>query len=194
MKRYRLPLNSLKICSMGRYMALDVGDRRIGVALSDPMQILASPLQTIMRTSDEYALLEISNLVNKHGVDKLIIGMPYSLDGTVGPQAEQVLSLKDKITALIGIDVVLRDEKLSSVTVHDKLGAGKRFARLQKKIEAAATPGMQVRLRAERSRLKEKIDAAAATVILQSYLDQSKPGKEESGPDNATFDEEEKTL
>lgn len=142
-------------------MALDVGDRRIGVALSDPLQILASPLQTIIRTSDDHALLEIASLVNKHGVEKLIIGLPYSLDGTIGPQAEKVLSFKDKIAARLNIDVVLQDERLSSVTANQKLKeAGKKSARL-----------------------KEKIDAAAATVILQSYLDEFTVKNSESEPD-----------
>lgn len=135
---------------MGRYMALDVGDRRIGVALSDPLQILASPLQTIVRTSDEYALLEIIRLVNKHEAEKLIVGMPYSLDGTIGPQAEKVLSFKAKMAAQLNIEVVLQDERLSSVTADMKLKETRKKS----------------------ARLKEKIDAAAATVILQSYLDE----------------------
>lgn len=135
---------------MGRYMALDIGDRRIGVALSDPLQILASPLQTIVRTSDEYALLEIIRLVNKHEAEKLIVGMPYSLDGTIGPQAEKVLSFKAKIAAQLNIEVVLQDERLSSVTADMKLKETRKKS----------------------ARLKEKIDAAAATVILQSYLDE----------------------
>ena len=135
---------------MGRYMALDIGDRRIGVALSDPLQILASPLLTIIRTSDEYALLEISNLVRKHQVEKLIIGMPYSLDGTIGPQAEKVLSFKAKIAAQLNIEVVLQDERLSSVAADMKLKETRKRS----------------------ARLKERIDAAAAAVILQSYLDE----------------------
>ncbi len=151
----------LVVKAMHRYMALDVGDKRIGVALSDPLQILASPLQTIARTSDEYALHEITGLVNKYEVEKLIIGMPYSLDGTTGPQAEKVLSFKDKISAQIAIEIVLQDERLSSVTADQKLKeTGRKSARL-----------------------KEKIDAAAAAVILQSYLDESKLKNGEGEPD-----------
>jgi putative Holliday junction resolvase len=153
-------------------MALDIGDKRIGVALSDPLQILASPLQAILRTSDEYALLEITGLVSKHGVEKLVIGMPYSLNGTVGPQAEKVLSFKDKIAAQLNIEVVLQDERLSSVTADMKLKETRKKS----------------------ARLKEKIDAAAAAVILQSYLDESKLKNMESGTDLSTFDAEEKTL
>jgi len=153
-------------------MALDIGDKRIGVALSDPLQILASPLQTIVRTNDEYALQEITSLVNKHSVEKLIIGMPYSLDGTMGPQAEKVLSFKDKVAAQLDIETVLQDERLSSVTAGQKLKETRKRS----------------------ARLREKIDAAAAAVILQSYLDESKLNNEESVPEISLFDAEEKTL
>lgn len=142
------------------------------MALSDPLQILASPLQTILRTSDERALLEIAGLVDRHSVEKLIIGLPYSLDGTVGPQAEKVLLFKAKIAAQLGIEIVLQDERLSSVTADQKLRATRKRS----------------------ARLRDKIDAAAAAVILQFYLDESRLTGEESGPDEPAFDAGEKTL
>ena len=157
---------------MGRCLALDVGDKRIGVALSDPLQILASPLQTIVRTGDENTLLEIIDLVARHGVEKLIIGMPYSLDGTIGPQAEKVLSFRDQIAAQLGIEIILQDERLSSVTADQKLRETRKKS----------------------ARLRDKIDAAAAAVILQFYLDESRLTCEESGPDAPAFDAGEKTL
>ena len=153
-------------------MALDIGDKRIGVALSDPLQILASPLQTIVRTGDESALLEITALVAKHGVEKLIIGMPYSLDGTIGYQAEKVLSFRDQIAQRLSVEIVLQDERLSSVTADQKLKETRKRS----------------------ARLRDKIDAAAAAVILQFYLDESRLTGEESGPDAPAFDAEEKTL
>ena len=153
-------------------MALDIGDKRIGVALSDPLQILASPLQIIARTSDEYALREITGLVDKYGVEKLVIGMPYSLDGTIGPQAEKVLSFKDKVAGQLSIETVLQDERLSSVT------AGQKLKETRKKS----------------ARLRERIDAAAAAVILQSYLDECKLKNGEGEPGTTLFDAEEKTL
>ena len=157
---------------MGRCLALDVGDKRIGVALSDPMQILASPLQTIVRSGDENTLLEIANLVARHGVEKLIIGMPYSLDGTIGYQAEKVLSFRDQIAQRLTVEIVLQDERLSSVTADQKLKETRKRS----------------------ARLREKIDAAAAAVILQCYLDESRLTAEQSGPDAPAFDAEEKTL
>lgn len=163
----------MKICSMGRCMALDVGDRRIGVALSDPLQILASPLQTIYRTGDESAIAEIIGLVNSRAVEKLVIGLPYSLDGTIGPQAEKVLSFKDKIAGQLSIEIILQDERLSSVTADQKL------RETSKK---------------KSSQLKGKIDAAAATVILQSYLDESKLSEGEGPPAAPAFDEGGKTI
>lgn len=157
---------------MGRCLALDVGDKRIGVALSDPMQILASPLQTIVRTGDENTLLEIANLVARHGVEKLIIGMPYSLDGTIGYQAEKVLSFRDQIAQRLTVEIVLQDERLSSVTADQKLKETRKRS----------------------ARLRDKIDAAAAAVILQCYLDEARSTGEESVPDAPAFDAEEKTL
>ena len=135
---------------MSRIMGLDIGDKKIGVALSDPSQILATPLKTIIRLNDESAILEIINLVNQHGVTKLVVGLPYSLDGTIGQQAEKVLLFKENITAKTDIGIIMQDERLSSVMAEQKLG------------EACK----------KRGKLKSDMDAAAATVILQSYLDE----------------------
>ena len=158
---------------MGRYMALDVGDKRIGVALSDPLHILASPVQAIARAGEEQALNEIAALVKQHEVEKLVIGMPYSLDGTVGPQAEKVLLFRDSIASRLDIEVVLQDERLSSVT------AGQMLKETRRKSD----------------RLRDKIDAAAAAVILQSYLDESHAADGGALPgDASSFDAEEKTL
>lgn len=140
---------------MHRYMALDIGDRRIGIAVSDPLGILASPRGIVIRDSDDSAIVEIEKLVIKYDVTRLIIGLPYSLDGSIGPQAKRVLQFKDIITKKLDIEVVMQDERLSSVTADNRLreaGHGRR-------------------------RIKSEIDAAAATVILQSYLDETCHGQ-----------------
>jgi len=135
---------------MSRSIGLDIGDRKIGVSLSDPSKTLASPLTTIIRTSDEQAINDIIKLVVKHGVVQVIIGLPYSLNGDVGKQARKVLEFKDKISMSLVAEIIMQDERLSSVSANQKLReAGKK-----------------------RSKLKGEIDAAAATVILQSYLDE----------------------
>ena len=135
-----------------RNLGLDIGDKRIGVAISDPEQILASPLATIVRDDDDKAIDAIIVLVNKYDVRKIIIGFPYSLNGNVGKQASKVQAFVDELSNRTKTDIELRDERLSTVAVDRLL------------MEA----GMKSRKR------KEQRDAAAAAYILQGYLDSLK--------------------
>ena len=137
---------------MPRILGLDIGDRKIGVALSDPSQVLATPLSTIIREEDAKTINQITALVKKYSASQIIIGLPYSLSGAIGKQAEKVLAFKQKIAAVVNVEIIMQDERLSSVSANQKLReAGKKG-----------------------SKLKNEMDAAAATVILQSYLDEMK--------------------
>jgi len=137
---------------MHRTMGLDVGDRKIGVSLSDPSQVLATPLTTIIRVSDDAAIREIVGLARKHDISKIVVGLPYSLSGAIGKQAEKVLLFAKQIGQASDVDIIMQDERLTSVSANQKLReAGKKG-----------------------SKLKNEMDAAAATVILQSYLDEMK--------------------
>lgn len=133
-------------------MSLDVGDKRIGIALSDPMGILASPLAIIERTSETEDVEKIVSLINQHQVKEIIIGLPLSLKGDVGEQAEKVHVFVDHLTQHTGIPLILRDERLSTVSANRLM----REARTKK--------------------TKQKIpdDAFAAALILQSYLDETR--------------------
>lgn len=139
-----------------RVMALDVGHRRIGVALSDPGQVLASSLQVVERKGQQQDLAAVVQLVRKHGVGKIIVGYPRSLDGTAGQQAKVVeryaAVLEKKLRdSSLDVPVILWDERLSTVVANRLM----------------AEAGHKGRKR------REKIDAAAAAVILQEYLDAS---------------------
>ncbi|MGD0855895.1 MAG: Holliday junction resolvase RuvX [Dehalococcoidia bacterium] len=137
---------------MHRALGLDVGDKKIGVALSDPSQVLATPLKTIIRVNDEVAIKEIVGLARKHDISKIIVGLPYSLNGAIGKQAEKVLSFSKQIAQATDVEIIMQDERLTSVSANQKLReAGKKG-----------------------SKLKNEMDAAAATVILQAYLDEVK--------------------
>jgi len=137
---------------MPRNLGLDIGDRKIGVSMSDLSLTLATPLKTIIRDQDNLAVIEILDVVKKYTIEKIIIGLPYSLSGTVGKQAEKVLAFKDKLAAEVDVEIIMQDERLSSVSANRKLReAGKNG-----------------------SKLKNEMDAAAATVILQAYLDTQK--------------------
>ena len=137
---------------MCRAMGLDVGDKKIGVALSDPSQVLATPLKTIFRVNDDAAIEEIIGLAKKHNISKFVVGLPYSLSGAIGKQAEKVLLFSKQIAQATDVEIIMQDERLTSVSANQKLReAGKKG-----------------------SKLKNEMDAAAATVILQAYLDEVK--------------------
>jgi putative Holliday junction resolvase len=135
-----------------RNLGLDIGDRRIGVAISDSEQILASPLTTIVRDDDDKAVDAIVEIINKYDAKRIVIGLPYSLGGNLGIQAKKVKAFVEKLSKCTEADIELRDERLSTVAADHLL------------IEA----GIKSRKR------KERRDAAAAAFILQGYLDSLK--------------------
>ena len=135
-----------------RCLGLDIGDKRIGVAISDPEQILASPLSTIMRDNDKKAIDAIIELVGKHEVQRIVVGLPYSLDGSVGRQASKVMAFVEQLSGCTEADIETRDERLSTVAA-------------ERLLAEAGTKRDTIRLRR---------DAAAAAFILQGYLDSLK--------------------
>ncbi|HWR71440.1 MAG TPA: Holliday junction resolvase RuvX [Dehalococcoidia bacterium] len=142
----------------GRTLGLDVGDRWIGVALSDPLGILASPLTRIERTDDEAAVKAIADLVAKHEAKAVVAGLPYTMSGSLGPQAVSVQDFLRKLAESLSVPIQTSDERLSTVTA------------MQGMIEAGAS----------RESRKGKIDAAAAALILQWYLDRLRREQAES--------------
>ena len=162
---------------MLRIMGLDIGDKRIGVAISDPTHVLATPLKTVIRQDDQSAAIEIAALLKQHDIGKLVIGLPYSLDGSLGEQAVKVMEFTARIREHAGVEIVMQDERHTSVAAGQKLReGGKKRNRLKKQIQAA-TAGRNFREAGKkRESLKREIDAAAATVILQAHLDEIDAG------------------
>jgi len=134
-----------------RILGLDIGDKRIGVAISDPEEIIARPLTIITRNEDSSTIGEVIRLIAQHDVKRIVIGLPYSLDGSLGRQAEKVKEFVEKLSQSINISIELRDERLSTVAAQRLLNeAGNKKAR------------------------KSPRDDAAAAFILQGYLDSLK--------------------
>ena len=133
-----------------RVMALDVGDRRIGVALSDPTGMLATPVTAVDRvTAKPSAIDEILRIAREQGAESIIVGLPLSLSGAEGDQARVVRAFVSDLSARVGLPVDTVDERYSTVQAQRLLresGAG-------------------------RSRDRGRVDASAAAVILQAYLD-----------------------
>ncbi len=134
-----------------RTMGLDIGTRTIGVAISDELGIAAHGLKTIRRKSLEEDLKEIATIIRELEIDKIVVGLPKKMDGTLGTQAEIVFQWIEVLKDKIHVPVVTWDERLSTV------GASK------------------ILLEADLSRKKRKkvIDKVAAVLILQGYLEQS---------------------
>lgn len=136
-----------------RVLALDVGERRIGIAISDPSGSLARPLQTLVRGSREEDFGAIAALVAEHDVGLVVVGQPLSLDGTEGPQARRVARYALALAARLPVQVVSWDERFTTAAADEIL----RQSRKEKERRRARADG--------------KLDALAAAVILQSYLD-----------------------
>lgn len=132
-----------------RLMGLDIGDRRIGVALSDPGKTLARSLGVVRRRSPAADMAVIRSLVEEHEVEKVIIGHPLRLDGRAGEQAIRIEAYAAELATALNIPVVLWDESYSTQRAREAM------------IEAG-------RRRKER---KQRLDAVAAAVILQDYMD-----------------------
>jgi putative Holliday junction resolvase len=132
-----------------RLLGLDVGERRIGVAVSDANGVLATPWTILKRRSRREDFAAVQQLVDELGADRVIVGHPRSLDGTAGPQAQRVERYASALAQVLTVPVVLWDERYTTIEARERLGqAG-------------------VRGREQRRRL----DAAAAAVLLQDYLD-----------------------
>jgi putative Holliday junction resolvase len=150
-----------------RALALDVGTRTIGLALSDPEEILASAWETLPRRGEAADVTELVARIAARAVGRVVVGLPLELDGREGHRARRVLrlveALRDRLRTHEGgpIEVVTWDERFSTAAAERAL------------IEADVS-------RRER---KQKIDAVAAQVILQGYLDARRPSSDAGGRD-----------
>jgi putative Holliday junction resolvase len=128
-------------------LALDFGRARIGVAISDQLQLLAHPLETIL--TNEQAASRIAEIVRERKIDHVVAGMPRQMNGEMGPAATEVLEFMEKLRAILPCPVVSWDERLTTAAAHRALrDAGKKTRHT-----------------------RHYVDQVAAQMILQSYLD-----------------------
>jgi putative Holliday junction resolvase len=132
-----------------RVLALDHGTKRIGVALSDEMRIIASPLEYIPAEPMDQALARLTELVREKQVSLILVGMPRNMDGSYGPAAEKVRAFVGVIEPALGVPVTLWDERLTSAQANRVLLQGN----------------------VRREQRKESVDKMAAAILLQSFLD-----------------------
>lgn len=134
---------------------MDFGSRRIGVAISDPAGIMAQPLTVIERRNKDADMVAISKLIEEYKVDEIVIGLPVSMTGELGPQAKVVLEYADSLKEMIKVPIRTWDERLTTALAERTL------------LESEVKRGQR----------KEIIDKIAAATMLQSYLDSKRPGE-----------------
>lgn len=134
-----------------RIMALDVGDKRVGIALSDPTGMLATPFGAIERGESD--VVEILRLAEREGVGEIVVGMPYTLAGERGAQAAKTAAFIRELRGLADIPIATSDERLST-------------AQATRLLRESPTTG-----RRRSPNARARVDASAAAVILQGYLD-----------------------
>ena len=133
-----------------RSLGLDIGDKRIGVALSDPEGILASPFTIINRRDESRDIEAIIDIIRRQQVGRVIVGLPRSLDGSLGKQAEKVKAFTQRLCEQTKVPVEYRDERLTTV--------------MAERLRRAAS--------SKKTRRKARHDDLAAAIILQGYLDE----------------------
>ena len=139
-----------------RYLGLDLGTRTLGISISDETKTIASTLKTIRFNDSEYEELlpELKNIISEYNIVKMVLGFPKNMNNTIGNRCETTLKFKKLLEDKFDIEVVLQDERLTTVEATNYM------------LEADIS----------RKKRKKKIDSLAANIILQTYLDKEKGG------------------
>jgi putative holliday junction resolvase len=145
----------------GRVLAIDHGQRRIGVALSDELGILASPL-CILKPHARERVEAVARLAREHAVVEIVVGHPRTLRGEIGPQARRVERFAEELRGAVDVPVRLWDERYSTQEATERLAASRK------------------RSGGRRDRAAMEVDAVAAAVILQDYLDSRRSSRSSS--------------
>ncbi len=132
-----------------RFLGLDIGDRKIGIAVSDEFGWIAQGVETYFRRNLEEDVEYLTQVILKYKPVKIIIGLPINMNGTIGPQAEKVKEFSLKLQENLQQQIIFWDERLTTVAAEKTL------------IQADVS----------RKKRKKKVDMLAATFILQNYLD-----------------------
>lgn len=144
----------------GRILGLDVGDRRIGIAVSDEMRWTAHGLPTLERIGPKVDIRRLREVVSEYGIVRLVVGLPRNMDGTLGPRAQSMLEYAEHLKVRLKVDVVTWDERLTT----------------------RAAERVMIEADISRAKRRKKLDQVSAVLILQGYLDSIQG--EDSPPEN----------
>lgn len=136
-----------------RCLGLDVGDRRIGVAISDPLGITAAGLETIARKNMQTDISVVADIAKRHNCVEIVLGLPLHTDGSEGEQAQKVMAFGKRLARATGLPIIYEDERLSSISA----------------IKTFTVQGVNT------GHNREVMDMQAAAIILQKHLDRKEP-------------------
>lgn len=142
---------------MNKILSLDIGDRWIGVAISDEMHLIAQPLTCIKRESNKQAYEDIHKIINDEKIEVVVVGLPKNMNNTLGPQSEKVKKFADKLGNKYRVQIVYVDERMTTLLAEQNL------------IEGSV----------RREHRKKYVDKIAAAYILRTYLDRLSEEREE---------------
>ena len=148
---------------MAILLGLDIGDTRIGVAISDALGVAAHPLCTLTRKNRQVDLIVISDLVSIHEVEGVVIGLPISLDGSLGAQAAAVQKFAKRLEGVLDVPIVFQDERFTTAEAEEILRELGKDAREQKGL----------------------IDEVAAVLILKDYMNRCQEAAAPASVENA---------
>jgi len=131
-----------------RILGIDYGDSRVGVAVSDPLCMTAQGVKTVKNRGHENLINDISEIINEYNPDKIVIGLPKNMDGTVGFRGEETYKFKDALGEVYKGEIILWDERLSTVSAAGFLNATNTRGKKRKNV----------------------IDTVAACIILENYM------------------------
>ena len=137
-----------------RYLGLDLGTRSLGISVSDATATIANSYKTIRFQEGDYdaVIPELKNIIEEYNIKKIVLGFPKNMNNTVGDRGLTTLSFKEKLEQVLNLEVIMQDERLSTVEATHYM------------VEADMS----------RKKRKKKIDSLAANIILQTYLDKMK--------------------
>ena len=138
-----------------RILGLDYGSKTCGVAISDESETISSPVETIRYKEMSELIKAINKYIDKYDIKLIVLGNPLNLDGSISTRSEETFKFKEKLEKEFNIQVILEDERLTTVIVNNMLIEGNT----------------------RREKRKKVVDKLAASIILESYLDRSKHGK-----------------
>ena len=140
-----------------RYLGLDLGTRTLGISISDTTKTIATALKTIKFNDSDYDSLlpELKKIIDEYNISKIVLGLPKNMNNTMGERCDTTIEFQKKLIKEFNIEVVLQDERLTTVEATNYM------------LEADIS----------RKKRKKKIDSLAANIILQTYLDKEKGGK-----------------